>query len=332
MRIIFWRQFWRQQNARLQIPRFPRFPPGIPGIPGISGTSVTKRLKLGENGCNAPPNDAGGARSVHVRKPMQMARRSACTAGPGVFGEKVWLATCWWLALTAWLQLLRRQKSFFQSHDHISGLRCRARVVWQAVWLVSSRWLALLHVTLLVEGGVVFYRPDDTASGRGAGLSLRRLIPAGVAQGGLGLALPGQGCLAKKVGWRRAGGWRSPRGCNCYGGRKFFSQPRPHIGPALPGQGCFGKTPLVSSVERSPTGPGAKADGRRGGSSARTECTQPRQLFLRRTLTICNAAAIFDIHASVAPTARAGAARCLVVTSTAPAASICIRIAVLLLW
>ena len=50
----------------------------------------------------------------------------------------------------------------------------------------------------VVEGGA-FFRPDDTASGRGAGLRLRRLTPAGVAQGGLGPALPGQGCLAKSL-------------------------------------------------------------------------------------------------------------------------------------
>ena len=73
----------------------------------------------------------------------------------------------------------------------VLGLHCRARGVWQKVWFAMSRWQRLK--------AVLIYRPDDTASGRGAGLRLRRLTPAGVAQGGLGPALPGQGCLAKSL-------------------------------------------------------------------------------------------------------------------------------------
>ena len=71
--------------------------------------------------------------------------------------QKVWLATCWWLLLTACLQLLRRQPLFFHSHGTAS--------------VAAGCW------------------PESPAF----------VTPAGVAQGGLGLALLGQGCLAKSL-------------------------------------------------------------------------------------------------------------------------------------
>ena len=95
----------------------------------------------------------------------------------------------------------------------VLGLHCRARGVWQKVWLATCWWLLLTACLQLLRRQPLFFHTATALPvwPRGAGLSLRRLTPAGVAQGGLGLALPGQGCLAKSLAgkvtvaarWRR---------------------------------------------------------------------------------------------------------------------------------